>query len=250
MRARRLSAALSLVVLASVAPDCQNDTFDLLPAENELSGEAGSSGGDGSEAGQAGAAGADEGPSLGGGPGVQPCGSDIPCEPVPCMGLDPAACVYCAGDQDCPGWAPECDRGRGFCVECLSGGECAPPERCDLLTGRCQRGCQTTDDCTLDQPLCDLARQVCVECVDNSHCQSAPNTNERFCAQGTCVECLYSEQCSLQRPWCWGFACVECVSAEQCWADRPWCSDFRCVECLNDAQCGVGQRCDSGECRH
>jgi len=222
-RAKVRAALLGAAVWAQFSSvSCSRETFDLLPREasagvggsgaGHVSGAAGAStneGGLSNAGGSAGGLGAFGGVSpMGGGSGSFGFGANggqPPClagEPCTDGGLDCPPnvpyCTRCTSEQDCDSGARFCDIESGRCAECRispQANDCPMGERCDSLTLRYTKSCETLNECDSNHPICDPFRKVCVACTENNHCLALNGQSAPYCVTGYCVECYRSDQC-------------------------------------------------------
>jgi hypothetical protein len=119
---------------------------------------------------------------------------------------------------------------------------------CDPDTGSCQ-AC-TASDQDADDDLCPpgttcQANGACVECTTSSQCT---NPTKPFCAaNGRCQPCAMDGQCpSGDVCDVASGECVVCVTNAQCGGTTPICQSHTCVACSSTGQCPTGTVCDTG----
>ncbi len=161
--------------------------------------------------------------------------------PVGDAGIDSGQGTVCRSDRDCSSAGQVCDRSTGYCVECVTGADCAAGQAC--RNTRCEEVTPCTSSRMCPGLVCDVDRGYCVECVTEVDC-----TGDDVCRDGDCVPpprpCDSDRQCSDIGLVCDTAAghCVECLREADCPADR-YCGDNR--TCLPDA-CTAGEtRCAS-----
>jgi hypothetical protein len=139
-----------------------------------------------------------------------------------------------------------CDRGDGNGANCV-----------DVTFDECTQ-CNTA--AAPEQGKCDVtvtvscaARGVC-ECEAGSAAACSGSGAERFCASGTCVECMGSTDCTeAGKSQCVNGVCAGCNFAENrtgCSNPTPVClEDNSCVACDDGSNaCSNGLTCEDGGC--
>jgi len=268
-----IAAALVVGVVA-----CGEQTFDLLPPDELLTGGVSPSGGGGWEATGGDATGGDAtggtstggtstggtstgGTVTGGAPvgGITTGGTDW----TPPGGTDSAVggrepdepCGYCAVNEVCV-----FVDGANVCVPlftCESDIDCPDPRFAYCADGRCVE-CRDSAECLDPQrPVCSDERR-CIGCqVDDDCAGPAPYCVSRGPVDKWCVACRGDADClDPYRPAC----ALNLGICAPCWEDSPHCSDptprcdkwkLTCVECFDDAHCAAPTpRCNlpAGQC--
>ncbi len=125
----------------------------------------------------------------------------------------------------CSGLIVAC--GETAANDCLTSEDCAPDERCNLVSGECAFACDSDDECELDGEICDTdagdGGGVCVleEEPDN-------NNNE--------PECTSDADCDE-------------AAGETCDTDTGMCVGGDTPECADDTECGASEFCtEDGTC--
>jgi Cys-rich repeat protein len=178
----------------------------------------------------------------------------------------------CSTKADCASPnKPFCKELTGQCVGCIDDNECSEGFTCNE-SNQCEAGCRSSADrCTINQTC--LAGVGCVECASDSQCgtgricqqnqcvlgcsANAPNCpNGLVCnmAQGRCVTCVNSTQCTnaptnICNPA--NQTCVECLGNSDCKSPgQKICDTSRnvCVGCIVNAQCAAGNVCKNSTC--
>jgi hypothetical protein len=104
--------------------------------------------------------------------------------------------------------------------------------------------CTQSADCR-HNGVCDTATHTCVECLASSDCGMQKCDTQTH----TCVDCLVSADCPMSAPSCsTGHTCGQmCTKNADCPMGQPACqtSTHSCVECLVNGDCGPGGVCQS-----
>lgn len=270
-------AAASLILL--FAPQCQQETFNLLP-QTETGGASNASGGvagqggfnrGGNEfggtfsrggSGFAGAPGnvAGHPPFTTGGAGFTSAGGALNSgaggrvspgfggagggggEPMkfPKPGCD----VYCPGPN---------------CIQCNDATPCPAPLVCNSFCGECVE-CERTENCSRDEvdhssQVCDSNTKACTQLCGQTNACADPS--RPICdTRGLCVECVWDADCEPPDRYCdFRFnRCTECFGDSDCFGRGGECSIAKgkgtCV-CTDSSQCdgsAAGAECLSGHC--
>jgi hypothetical protein len=263
-RARRVARGAALVLFASVAPQCEHKTFDLLPVPGEETGgsagaAAGSSAGAGTHSGGSGGASgsggtapgsAGSGGTGGGGTGGasgasgRGFGGGFPVGGHPSGGYSSggALCQSEPNPQICTGfncdWCEEPYEGCARCEDnscvCTKDADCLEGKVCDPTTRRCLKRCEFGQ--SSPQPGCPICRVlapslshgVCANCFVGFPC--GPD-DDWFCDYGVCIQCR--EDCDCARA---GGKCV-----------KGFCRCERDEDCRRSPD-EQGRQCEFGEC--
>jgi hypothetical protein len=130
----------------------------------------------------------------------------------------------CANSRDC-GTDKVCDPGRGICVECAQGGDCASNQACVLNKCVSTATCESNGDC--GAKVCDTSGERCVDCLTDAECV----TDTEKCVQNTCrTACTSDKQCTSQ-----GMLCDTATSG--------------CVQCKVQTDCPSSTYCEAGACK-
>jgi hypothetical protein len=171
-------------------------------------------------------------------------------------------CVACLNDGNCgdPGECRSASCSAGSCVSSNDrlGSSCRLTSggtgQCDGA-GNCFACLNAGDACTLSgggTGVCNSSHS-CVQCNNDPSTCTTPSINS--CEQRTCSaagQCGKTTRTGTTCPYmssigyCTTSArCVECVNSNTCPGERPYCVNNACVRCENDGQCGSGRYCDS-----
>ena len=177
------------------------------------------------------------------------CLADVECNGGYCF---EGACVDgsrggCQLDADCGG-SGQCLTTIRQCVECIAsadcnaGYSCSPSHACVVETG-CSTG-----SCAAIGKVCAPEQGQCRNCVDDAEC------GRKICENGTCVDCVASNQCGDGRV-CMDGSCsrgqgTPCNSDGDC--GGLVCvttgTDKTCEPCFDDFECPVGATCIDNRC--
>lgn len=111
-------------------------------------------------------------------------------------------CAPACGDAAvCSGATATCDLEQGFCVECLTDGDCPEPGRpaCDRPAGQCV-ACTGAEHCSGARPVCDPARHQCVECSGEADCAGGGRCNAMRRCQRDCTADAGDAGCMTRPP--------------------------------------------------
>jgi hypothetical protein len=120
------------------------------------------------------------------GPQPMPCaqGSDCTGATTPYCNTDAGFCVQCLSSGDCGGNTPHCNA-AGVCIACGSNADCndggAGARLCNTYIPRCTSACTTGRDCAQQpsQQPCDQTDGWCVECTNGTYCMG--NATGTYC---------------------------------------------------------------------
>lgn len=101
--------------------------------------------------------------------------------PVVDLGADKGVTIPCQMDTECPAEQPTCHPQAKVCIGCIAGMDtCSLGSNigafvCDPPTHRCVArppdfGCDTNSDCSGKTPVCRVAVRQCVECLSSNDC--------------------------------------------------------------------------------